>query len=110
MTIPVTPKKNVYDPAAIAYDPLNKRMYWVDALRHKIYGSHINGSFAGEVVGGTEGAEQLAVDWSGNKLYWTSSAFNKIEVITLGEEKFRMSLIHENLTSPHGITLDLSNR
>ena len=108
-TIPVNPKTTLYNPAAIAYDPLNKRMCWVDSMRYKIYCSLVNGSFAEEVVGGTEGAEQLAIDWSGDKLYWTASPFNKIEVSTISG-KHRMALITENLEAPHGICLDLINR
>ena len=54
-------------------------------------------------------ADDLAIDWIGNNLYWTDSLWSRIEVMNL-DTRYRMELLHSSPNfNPRAIDVDPIN-
>ncbi|XP_015227134.1 PREDICTED: low-density lipoprotein receptor-like [Cyprinodon variegatus] len=98
---------------ALDLDMPNKRIFWSDLSRKKIFSSNIDvasDSANHKVVieSDIEAPESLAVDWIHGNIYWTDSALKTISVATTEGDK-RKTLISEKLGRPRGITIDPEN-
>ncbi|XP_073842085.1 low-density lipoprotein receptor repeat domain-containing protein cueball [Musca autumnalis] len=103
---------------SIAYDPLDRNVYWVDQEGKKIYYASVDRAekdlpkvlidFSKEKTV----PDGIAIDFCRRKLYWTNSNFANatIERIDLNG-KNRKLIIDKDLYLPHGIVVDqLSDR
>lgn len=103
---------------SIAYDPLDRNVYWVDQTGKKIYYLAIDRAeldrpkilidFSNEETV----PDGIAIDFCRRKLYWTNSNFANatIERIDLNGEN-RKVIVDRDLYLPHGIVVDqLSDR
>lgn len=102
----------------IAYDPLNRNVYWVDQLNRKIHFTSIDASendepktlidFSNE----TTVPDGIAIDICRRKIYWTNSYFKNasIECMDLSGDGRRI-IRQKDLYKPRGIVVDqLSDR
>ncbi|EDW72804.1 uncharacterized protein Dwil_GK17203 [Drosophila willistoni] len=97
----------------IAYDPLNRTIYWSDLLQKKIFYASID-TVATEMpkilvdLSEENGTPYgVAIDICGRKLYWTNSNINHptVERIDLNGTG-RLAIIDKNIDSPRGIVVD----
>ncbi|XP_064097645.1 low-density lipoprotein receptor-related protein 6-like [Macrobrachium nipponense] len=104
--------KDVTDAASVDYYYKGQLVCWTDIDNELIKCVEINKTGGGakdhrEVIKITRGIispDGLAVDWLGEKLYWTDSDTNKIEVAEL-YSKLRRVLFWEDLDQPRAIAL-----
>ncbi|XP_071952596.1 uncharacterized protein [Antedon mediterranea] len=96
-------------PVALDYDPNTSTVYWSDVGKSSIerYSfvteqHEVLVSFESGVVDG------LAVDGTGEKLYWTSTVEDRIEVINLDGTN-RTILFDTSLDEPRAIEIDTTN-
>lgn len=101
---------------SIAYDPLNRNVYWIDQLNKKIHFTSIDKDenpktlidFSNEFTV----PDGMAIDICRRKIYWTNSNFTNASIERMdldGEE--REVIINNNLYLPRGIVVDqLSDR
>ena len=101
--------QNISRPIALAYDPVDGRVYWTDVTLNIISRSLLNGS-SQEVLfrEGVSNPDGLAVDIIGRNLYWTDTGTNKLEVSKLNGS-YRKALIYSDLDQPRDIILDSNN-
>uniref|UniRef100_A0A8C2BBN6 Low density lipoprotein receptor-related protein 6 n=1 Tax=Cyprinus carpio TaxID=7962 RepID=A0A8C2BBN6_CYPCA len=97
------------DAAAVDYVYEQGLIYWSDVSEEAIKRTLFNGSAPGgvqnTVVSGLASPDGLACDWMGNKLYWTDSETNRIEVSEL-DGTHRKVLFWQDLDQPRAIALD----
>ncbi|XP_034659432.1 protein cueball [Drosophila subobscura] len=102
----------------LAYDPLNRNLFWSDTLQRKIYFASIDSPVTEEpkvlVDLSHEGArpDGVAVDVCRRKLYWTNSNITHptVESIDLAGTN-RQVIIDTDIDMPRGIVVDqLSDR
>ncbi|XP_075163510.1 low-density lipoprotein receptor repeat domain-containing protein cueball [Haematobia irritans] len=98
---------------SIAYDPLDRNLYWVDQKGRKIYYTSVDRvelkepkilmDFANEDTL----PDGIAIDFCRRKLYWTNSNFTNatIERIDLDGNN-RKVIVDKDLWLPHGIVVD----
>jgi len=105
---------DVTNAVAIAVDPITEDIFWVDTNRI-LRGSQSTGRT--EVI--TEGVshtgsttyEGIALDWIGQKVYWTDLENRYVEVATYdGHVRSVLLTIRNGLSGPRAITLDIKNR
>lgn len=48
----------------------------------------------------------LAYDWVHKNLYWTDTGNDRIEVLNLGDNRYRKTLINVDLDEPRAIIVD----
>ena len=93
-------------PVALAYDPLDNRVYWTDVTLQVISRSFLNGSSQEVLLDQrVDRPDGLAVDIIGRNLYWTDTGTNKLEVSKL-DGSYRKTLIYSGLDEPRDIVLD----
>lgn len=100
---------------SIAYDPLNRLIYWVDKKERKIYFKSIddnrNNYTAHKILIDFKDEatipDGVAIDICRRKLYWTNSNFSNatIECIDLDGTN-RKLIVKDRLYMPHGIVVD----
>ena len=60
-------------PSAVAYDPLEQRVYWSDVALNRIYRIFLNGTFqetfSEELIGTVDG---IAIDWNARTLFFSN--------------------------------------
>lgn len=98
------------DAAAVDYVYTQGFIYWSDVSEEAIKRTVFNSSGSAvqsTVVSGLASPDGLACDWLGNKLYWTDSETNRIEVAEL-DGSFRKVLFWQDLDQPRAIALDPS--
>uniref|UniRef100_A0AAY4EDX3 EGF-like domain-containing protein n=1 Tax=Denticeps clupeoides TaxID=299321 RepID=A0AAY4EDX3_9TELE len=97
------------DAAAVDYVHAQGLVYWSDVSEEAIKRTFFNQSGASgvqtTVVSGLASPDGLACDWLGNKLYWTDSETNRIEVAEL-DGSLRKVLFWQDLDQPRAISLD----
>ncbi|KAG1714926.1 Low-density lipoprotein receptor-related protein 2 [Nymphon striatum] len=105
---------------AVAVNPINKIVYYSTGTGDgKILSSYFfssvttkhearNRSVTSEVIvnHGISTIEALAVDWSGDNIYWVDSVRKVIEVAK-SDGSYRLTLIKESLDKPRGLALDV---
>lgn len=104
--------------AGIAYDPLDRIVYWSDQTSKKIYYAPVNASETEEPKVLVDFSKEstipdgITIDICRRRLYWTNVNFKNasIERIDLSGENRKM-IVDNNLYLPHGIVVDqLSDR
>lgn len=97
------------DAAAVDYVYAQGLIYWSDVSEESIKRTLFNGSTPSgiqtTVVSNLASPDGLACDWMGNKLYWTDSETNRIEVAEL-DGTYRKVLFWQDLDQPRAIALD----
>ncbi|XP_078373114.1 uncharacterized protein LOC144656754 isoform X1 [Oculina patagonica] len=90
---------------ALAYDPVNKRIYWGDNYANTINRMTLNGDGGVEIVVGRDigVVGGLAIDAQSNMLYWTDTSFRTIERTNL-DGRYRRTLL-SGLDKPKHIVL-----
>jgi len=81
-------------------------MFWTDTSGDRIYRSRLDASQRTTLISsGLSSAEGLAWDWVNQKLYWTDSADDDIEVYDPATT-YRRVLFENGLNSPYSIVVD----
>lgn len=94
----------------IAFDPLERKLYWTDATNRIIYQKHIDTNEEPSVLiqlSKTKMPYGIAIDICRRKLYWTNANHRSpsIERISLDGSKYE-TLINAELFLPKGIVID----
>ncbi|XP_028584444.2 low-density lipoprotein receptor-related protein 6 isoform X3 [Podarcis muralis] len=95
------------DAAAVDFVFIHSLIYWSDVSEEAIKRTEFNksGSVQNVVISGLLSPDGLACDWLGEKLYWTDSETNRIEVSNL-DGSLRKVLFWQELDQPRAIALD----
>lgn len=95
------------DAAAVDFVFSRGLIYWSDVSEEAIKRIDFNktGSNQDVVISGLVSPDGLACDWLGQKLYWTDSETNRIEVSNL-DGSLRKVLFWQELDQPRAIALD----
>ncbi|KAM9388480.1 low-density lipoprotein receptor-related protein 6 isoform 5-T5 [Phaethornis superciliosus] len=95
------------DAAAVDFLFVKGLIYWSDVSEEAIKRTEFNksGSVQNVVISGLLSPDGLACDWLGEKLYWTDSETNRIEVSNL-DGSLRKVLFWQELDQPRAIALD----
>ncbi|KAM9203467.1 low-density lipoprotein receptor-related protein 6 isoform 5-T5 [Mergus octosetaceus] len=95
------------DAAAVDFVFVKGLIYWSDVSEEAIKRTEFNksGSIQNVVISGLLSPDGLACDWLGEKLYWTDSETNRIEVSNL-DGSLRKVLFWQELDQPRAIALD----
>lgn len=97
------------DAAAVDYVYGPGLIYWSDvseeAIKRTVFNTSVPSGLQTTVVSSLASPDGLACDWLGNKLYWTDSETNRIEVAEL-DGAFRKVLFWQDLDQPRAIALD----
>ncbi|KAF7248253.1 Low-density lipoprotein receptor-related protein 6 [Varanus komodoensis] len=95
------------DAAAVDFVFIHGLIYWSDVSEEAIKRTEFNktGSVQNVVISGLLSPDGLACDWLGEKLYWTDSETNRIEVSNL-DGTLRKVLFWQELDQPRAIALD----
>ncbi|NP_001401184.1 low-density lipoprotein receptor-related protein 6 isoform j [Homo sapiens] len=98
------------DAAAVDFVFSHGLIYWSDVSEEAIKRTEFNKteSVQNVVVSGLLSPDGLACDWLGEKLYWTDSETNRIEVSNL-DGSLRKVLFWQELDQPRAIALDPSS-
>lgn len=69
-------QRHIHSPLELAYDPINRFLYWSDPRNHVINVTSISGRAIGIVVQlGTRSPQSLAIDPVRGRIYWVSYFF-----------------------------------
>ncbi|XP_041108807.1 nidogen-1 [Polyodon spathula] len=94
---------------AVAYDCVDKMVYWTDITSPSISKASLQGGDAIPVITtDLESPEGLAVDHLGRNLYWTDSMRDRIEVAKLDGSQRRV-LFDDDLVNPRAIITNSAN-
>nr|XP_020641437.1 low-density lipoprotein receptor-related protein 6 isoform X2 [Pogona vitticeps] len=95
------------DAAAVDFVFIHGLIYWSDVSEEAIKRTEFNrtGSVQNVVISGLLSPDGIACDWLGEKLYWTDSETNRIEVSNL-DGSLRKVLFWQELDQPRAIALD----
>lgn len=99
--------KDLMEATAIDYYFEKQIVCWADSFKDKIECVWLNGTkpYKKEtILADRNKAEGLAIDWYTEKIYWTSSETNRIELISING-KYRKVLFWSDLDQPRGIAL-----
>lgn len=98
------------DAAAVDFYYAENSVFWTDVSLEMIKRTYVNGSQTSTnvITFGLLSPDGLALDWLGEKLYWTDSETNRIEVSNLNGS-CRKILFWEHLDQPRAIALDPLN-
>ncbi|XP_051883463.1 low-density lipoprotein receptor-related protein 2a [Pristis pectinata] len=92
-------------PDGIAYDWINRRIYYSDYLNQTINSISINGSDR-TIIANVPRPRAIVLDPCRGYMFWTDWGTNpKIERATLGGS-FRLAIINSSLVWPNGLTMD----
>ena len=100
---------------AIAYDPANKSVLWIDNITNYLHSVAVNGSEGWEfsIPSGLD-TFSMAYDWFGGQVFVTETSGFQIELLTLNEENVGSLLRFGNnpiyLDKPGELAFDDENR
>ncbi|XP_028331825.1 low-density lipoprotein receptor-related protein 2 [Gouania willdenowi] len=90
----------------VAYHHLSDIIFWSDTYTKKVYSANYNGDEIKEVLTtAVQNVQNLAVDWINFKLYVLEAMVERIDMCNFNGGD-RITLIAENLQTPHGLALD----
>uniref|UniRef100_A0A3B4B3M5 Low density lipoprotein receptor-related protein 2b n=1 Tax=Periophthalmus magnuspinnatus TaxID=409849 RepID=A0A3B4B3M5_9GOBI len=90
----------------VAYSWHSNRIFWSDSYTKKVYSANYNGGDVKEVLtAAVQSVQNLAVDWLNFKLYVLEAMVERIDVCEFDGSN-RVTLVAENLQTPHGLALD----
>lgn len=95
------------DAAAVDFVFSRGLIYWSDVSEEAIKRIDFNKTVSNQdvVISGLVSPDGLACDWLGEKLYWTDSETNRIEVANL-DGSLRKVIFWQELDQPRAIALD----
>ncbi|KAF4082994.1 hypothetical protein AMELA_G00134890 [Ameiurus melas] len=94
---------------AVAYDCVDKMVYWTDITQPSISRASIEGGQPTAIITKDLGSpEGIAIDHLSRNMYWTDSGLDRIEVSTL-DGKHRRMLFDTDLLNPRAIIADPVN-
>lgn len=98
----------------IAFDPLERTLYWTDATSGIIYQMNLNGKQEPSILFKLDESKKphgIAIDVCRRKLYWTNANIqsSSIERISLDGTKYEV-LIDKDIYMPRGIVVDQFSR
>ncbi|VDM62589.1 unnamed protein product [Angiostrongylus costaricensis] len=93
----------------IDFDPVEKKIYWVDASMGKIRRCSIDGSDAEDILSIPTSVRVFRLDYLARNIYWIDSVQNRIFVTRIGTIYTRFIVVH-GVSSLQTLTLDLQNR
>ncbi|KAG9350557.1 hypothetical protein JZ751_026923 [Albula glossodonta] len=94
---------------AVAYDCVDKMVYWTDITGPSISRARLNGGEPVAIVrADLESPEGIAIDHLGRNMFWTDSMRDRIEVAALDGSKRRV-LFDTELVNPRPIVADPAN-
>ncbi|XP_051476203.1 low-density lipoprotein receptor-related protein 5 isoform X2 [Apus apus] len=96
------------DAAAVDFQYSQGIVFWTDVSEEAIKQTYINQTgnvVQNVIISGLVSPDGLACDWIGQKLYWTDSETNRIEVANLNGTS-RKVLFWQDLDQPRAIALD----
>uniref|UniRef100_A0A3Q3G597 Low density lipoprotein receptor-related protein 2b n=1 Tax=Labrus bergylta TaxID=56723 RepID=A0A3Q3G597_9LABR len=90
----------------VAYHLHSNIVFWSDTYTKKVYSANFNGDNIKEVLTtAVHNVQNLAVDWINFKLYVLEAMVERIDMCDLNGGN-RVTLVAENLQTPHGLALD----
>ncbi|GAB0086083.1 Low-density lipoprotein receptor-related protein [Sergentomyia squamirostris] len=99
--------KDLVEGAAIDFHAARKLICWADQGRERVECMKMNGMKPVRkdiVVAAKAKVDGLAIDWLTEKIYWTVSETNKIEVVTL-DGRWRKVLFWQDVDQPRGVAV-----
>ncbi|GCB73342.1 hypothetical protein scyTo_0002489 [Scyliorhinus torazame] len=93
----------------IAYDCVDKMVYWTDIAGHTISRASIQGGEPTTIIEiDLKSPEGIAVDHLGRNIFWTDSGLDRIEVAKMDGDQRRV-LFTDDLVNPRAIVVDPVN-
>nr|XP_046225254.1 LOW QUALITY PROTEIN: low-density lipoprotein receptor-related protein 2 [Oncorhynchus gorbuscha] len=90
----------------VGYHWHSQRVFWTDTNTQKVYSANFDGGDIREVLNeAVHSAQNIAVDWINFKLYVLEARVERIDMCDFDGGN-RVTLVAENLLSPHGLALD----
>ncbi|KAF3853604.1 hypothetical protein F7725_014292, partial [Dissostichus mawsoni] len=90
----------------VAYHWHSDTVFWSDTNTKKVYSANYNGGNIKEVLtAAVQNVQNLAVDWINFKLYVLEAMMERIDMCDFDGGN-RVTLVAENLQTPHGLVLD----
>ncbi|XP_054913786.1 low-density lipoprotein receptor-related protein 2 isoform X1 [Poeciliopsis prolifica] len=90
----------------VAYNIRNNVVFWSDTNTKKVYSASYNGENIKEILTtAVPNVQNLAVDWINFKLYVLDATLERIDMCDYDGGN-RVTLVAENLETPHGLALD----
>ncbi|XP_030630936.1 low-density lipoprotein receptor-related protein 2 [Chanos chanos] len=90
----------------VTFNAHSQVVFWTDTESQKVYSINYDGTGKQEVLSsGVHDAQNIAVDWINFKLYVLEVRVERIDVCDYDGGN-RVTLIAENLVTPHGLALD----
>uniref|UniRef100_A0A4W6E5T0 Low density lipoprotein receptor-related protein 2b n=1 Tax=Lates calcarifer TaxID=8187 RepID=A0A4W6E5T0_LATCA len=90
----------------VAYHWHSDKVFWSDTYTKKVYSANYNGENIKEILtAAVQSVQNLAVDWINFKLYVLEAMVERIDMCDFDGGN-RVTLVAENLHSPHGLALD----
>uniref|UniRef100_A0A665WHY5 Low density lipoprotein receptor-related protein 2b n=1 Tax=Echeneis naucrates TaxID=173247 RepID=A0A665WHY5_ECHNA len=90
----------------VAFHWVGDKVFWSDTYTKKVYSADYNGNNIKEVLtSAVQNVQNLAVDWINFKLYILEAMVERIDVCDFDGGN-RVTLVAENLHTPHGLALD----
>uniref|UniRef100_A0A8C7GPZ6 Low-density lipoprotein receptor-related protein 2 n=1 Tax=Oncorhynchus kisutch TaxID=8019 RepID=A0A8C7GPZ6_ONCKI len=90
----------------VGYHWHSQRVFWTDTNTQKVYSANFDGGDIQEVLNeAVHSAQNIAVDWINFKLYVLEARVERIDMCDFDGGN-RVTLVAENLLSPHGLALD----
>ncbi|KAJ8299210.1 hypothetical protein KUTeg_023270 [Tegillarca granosa] len=92
----------------IAYDSVDRHIYWADTDIPAIRRSHLDGTGVEDVITDLLFPESISIDWIAGNLYFVDSMMYTIDVSRLNGSSRKM-LVTENLDEPRSVCVDPVN-
>uniref|UniRef100_W5N103 Low-density lipoprotein receptor-related protein 2 n=1 Tax=Lepisosteus oculatus TaxID=7918 RepID=W5N103_LEPOC len=106
---PVIVESDLNDPKGLAFDWINKRIYFSNYYNKSIQAMGLDGQNRTHIAH-VLGPQAIVLDPCYGYMYWTDLSFPaKIERATLGGS-FRVSIINSSLSRPSGLSIDYEER
>ena len=112
----ITSTNGLRNPAGIALDVTNLKMYWVEGSgdTSKIRRANLDGTNIEDLITSTNGLsfpQNIVLDVTNRKMYWTDEGNSKIQRANLNGTNIEDLITSINgLGNPEGIALDVTNR
>uniref|UniRef100_A0A3B4FXS2 Low-density lipoprotein receptor-related protein 2 n=1 Tax=Pundamilia nyererei TaxID=303518 RepID=A0A3B4FXS2_9CICH len=91
---------------AVAYSWHNDKVFWSDTYTKKVYSANYYGGDIKAILNNSvHSVQNIAVDWINLKLYVLEARVERIDVCDFDGGN-RVTLVAENLRTPHGLALD----
>ncbi|KAK6034741.1 Low-density lipoprotein receptor repeat class B, partial [Cooperia oncophora] len=93
----------------IDFDPIERKIYWIDASVGQIRRCSGNGSSAEDVLSIPNSVRVFRIDYLARNIYWIDANLNRLYVTKLGTTHTRV-IVARGVLKLHTMALDLKNR